>query len=274
MTDGTATAVWWRFGQPGRDGLPALADAVSWLSVVERQRAAAFRVEKRREDWLAGRLNLKALVAWLCATRAGRAVHPAEIVIDRRPSGAPFVRLSPEAPPLGRWAPGAAIPLAVSNSHSHGHALGAALWMGDRAARELAVGADLEWVEPRSDLFVADFLTAEERAYVAAADGGDRHARANAVWSAKEAVLKVLQRGLTADTWWLTCVPGSSGALPAGISAIPEPGAWEPFTVTCDPRLETHGLAFAGCWRRLDGFVASLAIGTKTNSRRLTDGGA
>lgn len=268
MTDGTATAVWWRFGQPGRDGLPALADAVSWLSLVERQRAAAFRVEKRREDWLAGRLNLKALVAWLCATRAGRAVHPAEIVIDRRPSGAPFVRLSPEAPPLGRWAPGAAIPLAVSNSHSHGHALGAALWTGDGSAPGVAVGADLEWVEPRSELFVADFLTAEERAYVAAADGGDRHARANAVWSAKEAVLKVLQRGLTADTWWLTCVPASaasSGALPAGIAAIPEPGAWEPFTVTCDPRLETHGLAFAGCWRRLDGFVASLAIGAKSS---------
>jgi phosphopantetheinyl transferase len=269
VSDRAATTVWWRFGRPGRDGLPVLADAVSWLTAAERERAAAFRVEKRREDWLAGRLNLKALVAGLCAPRAGRAVHPAEIAIDRRPSGAPIVRLATEASPLGDWQPGAALPLAVSNSHSHGHALGAALWMGERTESEIAVGIDLEWVEPRSDLFVADFLTAAERAYVAAAGTAEGHARANAVWSAKEAVLKVLQRGLTADTWWLTCVPPPPGpALPSpprppALIPLPEPGAWEPFAVTCDARLQTHGLAFAGCWRRLDGFVASLAIGVR-----------
>jgi phosphopantetheinyl transferase len=264
-----AVTVHWRFGRAGGDGLPALADAAAWLDAAEQARAAALRVVKRREDWVTGRLNLKALVAGLAAARTGRHLSPADIHVDRRPSGAPFVRLSATAQPFGPWAPAEVMPLAVSNSHSHGHALAAAAWIDEGAPGRLAVGADLEFVEPRSDLFVADFLTRDERAYVGASEGAERHARANAVWSAKEAVLKVLQRGLTADTWWLTCVPCAGRDSTAGetthagpaLDALPDPEAWDPFAVTCDARLETHGLALAGRWRRIEGFVASVAAG-------------
>ncbi len=63
-----------------------------------------------------------------------------------------------------------------------------------------AVGVDLELVEPRSDGFVRDFLTAPEQDYVRGRGGDDARAAANLLWSAKEAALKVLQIGLRADT--------------------------------------------------------------------------
>jgi hypothetical protein len=217
-------------------------------------------VPKRRDDWLVGRLNLKALIVDLLGARFGSRPAPASLVIDRLPSGAPHVRW------VGGRAPGP-LPLSVSNSHSHGAALGAALWTDAFApGTRAAVGVDLEWVEPRSEGFVRDFLTEPERRYCAAG-GDDRHLRANLVWSAKEAVLKVLQRGLTADTWWLTCLPADEAARPAPdalaveVSAQPGPEAWRPFTVSCDERLGARGVLFGGLWRAIGGYVATIAVG-------------
>jgi len=299
----TAAVVSWRFGRAGEGGLPPLDQAGAWLTPGERRRAVAFRVPKRRDDWLTGRLNLKALVGDALEARFGERPHPASLLVDRLPSGAPLVRqiaagaLEDAASGTG---PGP-LPLSVSNSHSNGAALAAAVWTdstdprsqspGPTATLPFAVGADLELVEPRSDGFVRDFLTAEERVYCGRASGRERDLRANLVWSAKEAVLKVLQLGLSADTWWLTCLPeeteGRGGARHAPATASesnvargevvefpvearldPEPASWRRFTVSCDPRLGAQGVAFTGRWREVDGFVATVAVGARAESAR------
>lgn len=272
----TAAVVSWRFGRAGEGGLPPLDQAGAWLTPGERRRAVAFRVPKRRDDWLTGRLNLKALVGDALEARFGERPHPASLLVDRLPSGAPLVRqiaagaLEDAASGTG---PGP-LPLSVSNSHSHGAALAAALWVDafEGSGWRAAAGADLEWVEPRSEAFVQDFLTDPERRYCAAG-GDERHLRANLVWSAKEAVLKVLQRGLSADTWWLTCLPvdarGSPGPRLPAIRVIARPGEerWRGFAVSCDDRLGAAGVEFGGVWRAIDGYVATIAVGIEPAAR-------
>lgn len=252
----------WRFGGWRDAGLPPREDAPHWLCAEERERLASFTVPKRADDWLVGRLNAKALLADAIDYRFGVRLRAADLFIARQPSGAPLARVVGGAG-AARGVP-ADLPLCLSNSHSHGHALCAAVWLDgfELAAPVRSLGVDVEWVEPRSEGFVRDFLTAGERAYCEAARGDERHLRANMVWSAKESVLKVVQRGLTVDTWWLSCLPASDAEnhwLPPLLT--PVDGEWEPLDVTCDARFPTHGLQFNAMWREIGGFVATIAVG-------------
>lgn len=256
-------SIYWRFAVEGEDRLPAWDAAEDWLSADEQLQLSGFRFEKRRRDWLLGRLNAKALLSEMIEAVTGDRLEPARIEIARHPSGAPFVRL----------AGGARLPVVVSNTHSAGHALFAAAWTGGGASAALTLGADLEWIEPRSAGFIHDFLTPAERRYCDSVEGPTRDLRANLVWSAKESVLKALQRGLTADTYWLTCLPVTRGveaepALPdpapvlAAVSLVPPDSAWQPLAVgALDPRLGADALSFGGLWRTVGGFVATLVVG-------------
>jgi 4'-phosphopantetheinyl transferase len=269
----------WRFTAEGGAGLPS-SDAIGpWLSAGEQERLSTFRVDKRRRDWLLGRLNAKALLVAMIETATGARVEPADIEIARYPSGAPLPRLSVGATSHGGLVPGAPLPVAVSNTHSSGHALFAAAWTGPTTPPGFAIGVDLEWVEPRSPGFIHDFLTPAEQRYCAEADGAARDLRANLVWSAKESVLKALQRGLTADTYWLTCLPAAHaaeaepdlqgvGPVLTGRALEPADASWEPLVVgALDPRLGADELAFSGLWREVEGFVATLAVGVRRGAR-------
>lgn len=251
----------WRFGGWTDAGLPPRGDAERWLCEEERDRFRSFKVEKRREDWLIGRVNAKALVADAVQYRYGVRLGGDGIHIARQPSGAPAVQLAATGTPGVPPRP----PISISNSHSNAHALCALTWTDgfENQAPLIAVGTDLEWVEPRSEGFIRDFLTPPEREWCRAAEGKTRDERANLVWSAKESVLKVVQRGLTVDTYWLTCVPAadSEGDWLAPM-LTPVDGEWEPLEVTCDPRFPTHGLTFRAVWREIGGFVATIAVGT------------
>lgn len=257
----------WRFGGWLDAGLPPRDHARDWLGPAELARLDGFRVAKRRDDWLIGRLNAKALVIDAIDYRYRVRVAPAGIEIARRPSGAPLVEIRDEVAAGVLPRP---LPLALSNSHSHGHALCGAVWLDgfELGPPVLSVGVDLEWIESRSDAFVRDFLTAEERAYCdAARDPAERDLRVNLVWSAKEAVLKVVQRGLTVDTWWLSCVPAGDPETDwLGPLLTPVDGEWAPLAVTCDPRFPAHGLQFRVVWREIAGFVATLAVGTASGT--------
>ena len=261
----------WRFQQEGAGGWTS-ADVLEKLTPAERARHDGFKIDKRRREWLLGRLTAKTLLAEGLRRHVGVDLDESAIEIARAPSGAPVVRLGDEGPPGLPWARGSRLPARVSVSHSHGAALCAMLWLGNTADLATAprIGVDLEWIEPRSDGFVRDFLTPVERRYLDLATGDERHFRANLVWSAKEAVLKVIERGLSVDTWWLTCLPESekvtlSFSAPDGpdFRVSPDEGEWLPFSVATDSRLPTEGLAFAGRYRRIEGYVATIALGVR-----------
>lgn len=205
----------------GESALPA---GTRWLSPAEAARAAALAYPKRRTEYLLRRLVAKHAVAAV----TGRPDDPAglaAIEVANAPGGAPYVVVD-----------GTPATLDVSMTDRAGWAV---CTVGHR------VGCDLELVEPRSPAFVRDYLTAAERAFVAArARGGEGDTAANLIWSAKETGLKVLQTGLRRDTRSVEVVVG------------------EPLATTGWSRLAVRtaeGGVLPGWWRRAGNFLVTVA---------------
>src|SRR3954452_15168497 len=191
----------------------------AWLGARERAVLAGLRVAKRRADWRLGRWTAKAALGAF-----GVAGDPARLEILAAPDGAP------EA-----WRDGRRLGLSLSLSHRAGLALAA-------AAREpRVIGCAVELVEPRSDAFVREWLAPQEQARL----GGDPDLQANLAWSAKEAAAKVRREGLRLDVRRAVATAGET----------PAAGGWRPLNVDWT----TEGTRPAGWWRRLDGYVLTVA---------------
>ncbi|MDJ0751661.1 MAG: 4'-phosphopantetheinyl transferase superfamily protein [Woeseiaceae bacterium] len=157
--------------------LPADLD---WLTTGERERLDGFRFDKRRRDWLLGRWAAKNALLGI----SGLATSDiSRFEVDSAPNGAPVPRLD-----------GRPYPVSLSLSHSKDRAFSAV------SSEAVALGCDIELVEPRSDVFVETYFTESERADVEAVNPSDRDALVTKIWSAKESTLKALQTGLQADT--------------------------------------------------------------------------
>jgi len=196
----------------------------AWLTPSEQSVEAGLALAKRREDWRLGRwLAKRAVVASLAGRRHG--IQPSDVEVAARPDGAPEARVSTA---------GDAIPLAISISHSEGVGLAVA------AIGDVAVGCDVERIAPRSERFVEDYFTTEEREALDLTPSPQRSTTVTLIWSAKEAALKVLKQGLRADTRSVVVeVPGTRQ------SHDPSTRRWSTIQVRApgDERLEGYWLA-------------------------------
>jgi 4'-phosphopantetheinyl transferase len=209
-------------------GLVAMAEVPpgdTWLGPHERAVGAALRFPKRRADWRLGRYAAKRAAArWLGRPSDPLALAALEVIADD--TGAPRLHCD------------GARPLALSLSHRAGWALAAV------APAEVALGCDLELVEARTEAFLADYLTPDEQALVAAAGSRDRAHWATLVWSVKECALKALREGLRLDTRSVELVVRRGE---------PERG-WCPVGA----RVVADDRTFEGWWRPLGNLLASV----------------
>jgi 4'-phosphopantetheinyl transferase len=215
----------------------------AFLSAAELEHFRRFRFEKRRAEWLLGRWTAKRLVqaVLLRATHEIAARRALEIYNDAQ--GAPHLRV---------WSDRASARAALADmeltiSHSQGRAL-CACRAGVPGGGTVGLGADLEWVERRESYFARDYFTPAEQARVQAA-GPDHDLLVTTIWSAKEAVLKALHKGLSMDT----------RAVEICIAPFdPVPAQWTPFEITTTPHV-TEG--WRGWWRAQENFVLTLVSG-------------
>jgi 4'-phosphopantetheinyl transferase len=217
--------------------LPAAND---WLSESEAARLNSMRFEKRSKSWRLGRWTAKhAIVAY----RNLPCDHPTlrQIEVRAAASGAPDVFIAHQPAPI-----------AISLSHRDGTAVCAV------APGNVAVGCDIELIEPHSDAFAGDYFTAEEQELVARAHADDRSRLLALLWSGKESALKALREGLRLDTRSVVVnldhpVRTEDGLEPFGDSNLATAQDWVPFHVRC-----TSGQVFHGWWRITEKFVRTL----------------
>ena len=176
---------------------PEILAAISvTLAPDEQERAARFVTQTLRDHFTAGRGLLRALLG----LATGRA--PADLAFDYGPEGKP------------RLAPGSAAaldgsPVSFNASHSKGVILVA-------LARGLEVGIDLEHVQLRSHVEIADrFFHPDEAAWVRALPEEAQREGFFSVWSAKEAFIKCTGKGLSQglSSFKFRCGPQGPEAL-------------------------------------------------------------
>jgi 4'-phosphopantetheinyl transferase len=221
-----------------------------WLTAAEAARLSGMRFTKRRNEYLLRRWAGKLAVAAV-AGRPLEAGSLRRIELLNRSTGAPEARL--DGRPLGLEVSltdraGWAVCLVGDRASGLGAGDGGGLPGGDGGP--VAVGVDLEIVEPRSPGFVRDYLTpAEQRYVVEQPDDAARHAAANLVWSAKESALKVLQAGLRADT----------RSVEVEVNHEPGNAGWSPLRVRGTAGQAFAGRVFPGWWRRDGVFLLTIA---------------
>ena len=225
---------------------------LGWLSARELARLDRLRFTKRRTEFLLRRWTGKRAVAAALGPEVGApfslGAGLARIEMLNHPTGAPYVEID--------GGPGG---MDVSLSDRAGCAVGL---VGEPGTAAGSLGVDLELVEPRTERFVADFLTPAEVDYVRGrrrTDGEDGwQAAANLVWSAKEAALKVQRVGLRADT----------RTVEVSVDHAVRPDGWSAMTVRSH-----RGEEFPGWWRRDGAFVLTIAFAAPHEPPVLMDGG-
>lgn len=155
-----------------------------FLSEVEQARFDALKSDKRCQDWLLGRWTAKRLLQ----TMVGGAVPLTNLVIENDGDGVPTAQL------LG-------YDFSLSISHCDGWAFCAAV-----SRPGIALGADMEKMEPRLPTFASDYFTPAEQEQLAKCRPAHRPTLENAIWSGKEAALKAIHLGLSVDTRAITCL--------------------------------------------------------------------
>lgn len=206
------------------------------LSPREEKILSGLGIVPRRRKWLLGRIAAKLLVRQVSGDPE---LHDQQISVLNQPSGEPFVLIEGR----GGWS----FPISIS----HRSEIGMAAAPTDRQAR---IGADLETVEPRDAALVRQFFTDEEAAIVDAG-GDDRNLIMARIWSAKEAVLKLVGLGLRIDTRGV--VVKLFGDAFAGC-----PEGWQPIDVKVTAKLPHQSMldGLRVVWRREVDCVLTVAV--------------
>ena len=154
---------------------------VDFLSPIEEKRLSLMRFERRRESFYLGRFAAKQILR----------MHPAcanlpatSITIANRPEGGPYVQIGYQE-----------MDGSISLSHRECEAASAMV-----IHPGVTVGIDLELVEERERCFREDFFTSQESIQIESLLEEEKAIAVTRTWSAKEAVLKALGKGLRVDS--------------------------------------------------------------------------
>ena len=170
------------------EDMPSDLGTLEWcgdyvLSESERlEFTSASKVEKRKREWLAGRIAAKDAVRQLLRDECGITVCPADIEIVQDENGRPS--------PYGFWIEKAGFVPQVSITHADGIAYA----LTCLPSQEVIAAIDTEAIRERDQAFEEMAFTEGEIELLMAA--ADRKAACTAFWCAKEAVAKAIGVGV------------------------------------------------------------------------------
>jgi 4'-phosphopantetheinyl transferase len=199
-------------------------DDVRLLSPREAEIHEAFRFERRRRDWLAGRLAAKqVLLGYL--DEAG--LEPTGVEVLPETSRLPLAyRVLDDGS-------GRRLPVSVSISHRGGAAAAAVL--PEEAG---TVGVDLEVMEPRSEALAEDNFTPGERDIMRSLPSGAARWGIGIIWCLKEAALKAVGLGLSVPATDAQVVELDTDGGTAAVRLSGEASGGEPVLARARVRLD------------------------------------
>jgi 4'-phosphopantetheinyl transferase EntD len=224
--------------------LPCLdpADGAAWehlaavvLADAERSTWRGLGTDRRRREWLLGRIAVKDALRLHLGGVSGRYVSPAGLVVAADAWGRPLAR--------GPAVPGGATTPAISLAHTDGVALGAA------SGGAAGLGVDVERLDRRRGDFESAAFHEAERRLLDGAPESERRERALRLFCAKEAAAKAAGRGFMGsplNLWVEDCDAGVTQVWlrPAGRLARALPGSCEPIRARV-MALPDHGVIVA-----------------------------
>ncbi|MCB2180348.1 4'-phosphopantetheinyl transferase superfamily protein [bacterium] len=236
------TTVFWTIKKAGDEfSSLRLSDLQALLSPPELQRFQEMKIPKRRQEWLLGRVTAKHLL--MAAEPTFSEVPNNALTISNHPEGAPFLSSHLGTGPI---------------SITHREHIAAAAYSPSHGQ----VGIDLEWVESRQFSFVEDFFTPNEVSFIQRLDAGIafQDAMVTLIWSAKEAILKVWQKGLRLDTRHIEILPEKNILYQFDFA---NPQQWQSLNWHTDlTGYPTCWLA----WRKWGNFILTLAVSNPENA--------
>ena len=199
----------------------------AWMCKTELARLSQLQIPKRRRDWRLGRWTAK--LAFACLSDwSSDFERLARIEVCPAKSGAPelFVDQVP-------------VPLAISISHRNGLSACAI------ARSSMALGCDLEWIEPHGAAFISEYFTRSEQNFIQQNGEANRNLLITLLWSAKESALKALHEGLRLDTRSVEITLRENSEKVRQI--------WNPLAVR-----NQNGAAYSGWWQSNANFVRTI----------------
>jgi len=155
------------------------------LSDNEMKIYGSLRLEKRKKEFLAGRIAAKEAVG-VVIDQLGFHRSAPRIEVLKSPGGAPFVTIEGDGRPS----------ILVSISHSNELAAAAAC-IGDT----IGLGIDVEISEKRSNSFLQTAFTSEERTCIERVPKRMKYVYSTHLFTLKEAISKALGTGLSVNTY-------------------------------------------------------------------------
>lgn len=186
----TLSGNWSVRSMPG-ENLPADLGTLEWLTdyILTKSERDYFsqdnKLEKRKREWLAGRIAAKDAVRTFIANQCGVNLCPANIEINYNESGQPFATI-----------------LSAEVSHincivSIAHAEGSAIAIVGAQESSQACGIDLEPVRNRGNDFVDMAFTQKEINLFDGKPEAEKWEIITRLWCAKEALAKAIGQGLS-----------------------------------------------------------------------------
>lgn len=209
------------------------------LSEGEEAYFVELQSDRRRSDWLLGRWTAKQLLQAVIMESSGIHLQLCEISIYNDDQGAPYsVYTVPQCNHVSS--------LSISHSKEIGFCA-----VVERSS--WPIGADIEQIDEQDESFVSRFFTRPEIDLLERAPTWKLATLVTATWCAKEAALKSLGLGLTADTRSVTCL----------VDPLPDsPRAWASFSIQWEKtHLGRPTPPLNGWWRKIGDFVLTLATG-------------
>ena len=196
----------------------------------EQEEFSRFKVAKRQNEWISSRITSKKMIVKIL--NDNDLTYP-DIRIQKETNGRPYISIEGQGRLDGKF----------SLSHSHG-----AVFCGYCSAPDLDFGIDLEKIEERKLEFIMDYFTRNEIGNYQRCTPIQKNEFSTLIWSAKEAALKTIGKGLALDTRKVEVTPRKVESLIEG---------WG----MCDVRIsEGSEKMYLVLWQEKGGFIRTISI--------------